>query len=232
MLDIDNLCSQHVGSSQAKRWIKKVTEEREGWIRRDKEAKEEREGWIAFLSELALAVREGIYSDIQVKPRSGPSIRAHKFVLATRSEILKNMLESDLCKAAPGDSISLPEFNHEELETFLEFLYQGDLVVEKFEKHFCSLLIAADKYGIPHLQKFCEKQLLKLLNSSNALKVLEISDAVSNEILKLAALKLIVLQYKDIVLLPTFDEFAKQNPHLVVQITRASLLFQREENMK
>ncbi|KAI3904287.1 hypothetical protein MKW92_013033 [Papaver armeniacum] len=141
------------------------------------------------------------------------------------------MLESDLCKAAPGDSISLPEFNHEELETFLEFLYQGDLVVEKFEKHFCSLLIAADKYGIPHLQKFCEKQLLKLLNSSNALKVLEISDAVSNEILKLAALKLIVVQYKDIVLLPTFDEFAKQNPHLVVQITRASLSYSNEKRI-
>ncbi|KAI3904286.1 hypothetical protein MKW92_013032 [Papaver armeniacum] len=141
------------------------------------------------------------------------------------------MLQSDLCKAAPGDSISFPEFNHEELETFLEFLYQGDLVIEKFEKHFCSIMVAADKYDIPRLQNFSEKQLLKLLNSSNALKVLEVGDAVSNETLKLAALKLIVLEYKEIVLLPSFDEFAKQNPHLVVQITRASLTYSSEKRI-
>ncbi|KAI3983346.1 hypothetical protein MKX01_013413 [Papaver californicum] len=118
------------------------------------------------------------FTQIRVKPGNGPSTGAHKFVLATRSEILKNMLESDLCKAAPDESISLPEFNHEELDTFLD--------------------------------------------SSKALQVLEISDVVSNEKIKLAALELIVLQYKEIILVPSFDEFAKQNPHLVVQITRAA----------
>ncbi|KAI3976149.1 hypothetical protein MKX01_011495 [Papaver californicum] len=104
-----------------------------------------------FHGDLPDAFRKGIYSDIQVKPSSGPSIRSHKFLLATRSEILKNMLESDLCKAAPDESISLPEFNYEELDTFLEFLYSGDLAIKKFEKHFRSLSIAADKYDIVHL---------------------------------------------------------------------------------
>ncbi|KAI3927479.1 hypothetical protein MKW92_005162 [Papaver armeniacum] len=195
--------------SQGKRWAEKVTDEREGWI--------------GFRSDLVDAFREGIYSDIQVKPGSGPPIRTHKLLLATRSEILKTMLASDLCKAAPDDSISLPEFNYEELETFLEFLYRGELDIEKFQMHYCSLLIAADKYGISHLQKYSEQQLIKLLNSSNALKVLELSEVVSNKTLKLAALKFILIQYKEIILAPSFDEFAKQNPHLVVQITRASV---------
>ncbi|KAI3904285.1 hypothetical protein MKW92_013031 [Papaver armeniacum] len=159
-----------------------------------------------FHSELADAFRKGIYSDIQVKPSSGPPIHAHKVLL--RSEILKNMLASDWCKAAPEDSISLPEFSSEELDTFMEFLYRGDLPVEKFQKHCGSLLIAADKYDIAHLQKFSELQLVKVLNSSNALKILEISDVVSNETVKLAALKLIVLQHKEIVLTPSFEEFA------------------------
>ncbi|KAI3849518.1 hypothetical protein MKW92_027665 [Papaver armeniacum] len=195
---------------------------------------EEREGgWIGCLTDLALAFREGIYSDIQVKPGNGPSIRAHKFLLATRSEILilKNMLESDSCKAAPEESISLPEFSHEELDTFLEFFYRGDLAIEKFEKHFCSLLIAADKYGILHLQKFSEHHLVKLLSASNALKILEVSDVVSNEKIKLAALKLIVLHYKEIVMAPSFDEFAKQNPHLVVEITRAAFAYLSEKRI-
>ncbi|XP_026416183.1 BTB/POZ domain-containing protein At1g01640-like [Papaver somniferum] len=168
-----------------------------------------------FHNDLADAFKKGIYSDIQVKPSSGPPLRAHKVLLATRSEILKHMLASDWCKAAPEDSISLPEFSSEELDTFMEFLYRGDLAVEKFQKHCGSLLIAADKHDIAHLQKFSELQLVKLLNSSNALKILEISDVVSNETIKLAALKLIVLRYKDIVLTPSFDEFAKKNPHLM-----------------
>ncbi|MCL7049913.1 hypothetical protein MKW94_008801 [Papaver nudicaule] len=193
---------------------------------------EQREGyWTGFHSEFDETFRAGVYSDIQVKPGSGPPIRAHKFLLATRSEILKTMLASDSCKAEPNDSISLPEFSHEELETFLEFLYRGDLGIEKFEKHFCSLFVAADKYGIPHLQQFSEQQLLKLLNPSNALKVLELSEVVSNETLKLAALKLIVLQYKEIVVTPSFDEFAKQNPHLGVQITRAALTYANEKKI-
>ncbi|KAI3887631.1 hypothetical protein MKX03_031872 [Papaver bracteatum] len=151
----------------------------------------------------------GIYSDIQVKPSSGPPIHAHKVLLATRSEILKNMLASDWCKAAPEDSISLPEFSYEELDTFMEFLYRGDLAVEKFQKHCGSLLIAADKYDIAHLQKFSELQLT----------------------VKLAALKLIVLQYKEIVLTPSFEEFAKKNPHLMVQITRAALTYSSERRI-
>ncbi|KAI3916715.1 hypothetical protein MKW92_035306 [Papaver armeniacum] len=84
--------------------------------------------------------------------------------------------------------------------------------------------MAADKYGIPHLQNFCEHQLLKILNLSNALEILELSEVVSNETLKVAVLKSIVLKYKEIVLTPEFDEFAKQKPQLVVQITRASMV--------
>ncbi|KAI3860897.1 hypothetical protein MKX03_009654 [Papaver bracteatum] len=188
-----------------KRWVEEVTKEKDD----------------GFLVDLAVTFREGIHSDIKVKPGSGLAIPAHKFLLTTRSEIFKTMLASDTCKAEPSDSISLSEFNHEELKTFLEFLYRGNLAKEKFEKHFFSLSIAADKYVIPHLQKFCEQQLLNSLDSTNALKVLEISELCSNETLKLAALRS-VLQYKnEIFTSPYFEEFAKQNPHLMVHITRA-----------
>ncbi|KAI3849752.1 hypothetical protein MKW98_026666 [Papaver atlanticum] len=191
----------------------------------------------SFHSDLADAFRKGMYSDIQVKPSSGPSIQAHRILLATRSITLKNMLESDSCKIAPEESLSLPDFNHEELETFLEFLYHGDLPTEKFEKHCCSLLTAADKYDIGDLQKFSEQQLVKVLNSANALKILKISDVVSNETVKLASLKLIVQQFKEIALTPSFEEFAKKNSHLMIQITRAAVTYSREkrpreENLK
>ncbi|KAI3904289.1 hypothetical protein MKW92_013035 [Papaver armeniacum] len=182
-----------------------------------------------FLGNLAVTFREGIHSDIKVKPGRGRAIPAHKFLLAARSEIFKTMLASDTCKVAPNGSITLPEFSYEELKTFLEFLYRGNLAKEKFEKHFCTLTIAADKYVIPHLQKFCEQQILNMLDASNALKVLEISEVCSNETLKSAALDSILKYKNEIVLLPHFEEFARQNPHLMVHITRASLTYFNEK---
>ncbi|KAI3904290.1 hypothetical protein MKW92_013036 [Papaver armeniacum] len=192
--------------------------------------KERDEGLIGYLGDLlAVTFRDGIHSDIQVKQGTGLPIPAHKFLLATISKIFKTVLASDTCKAAPDDSISLPEFSHEELKTFLEFLYRGNLAREKFEKHFYSLSVAADKYVIPHLQKFCEQQMLNFLNSSNALKVLEISEVCSNEILKLAALTSILDHKDEIVRLPNFEEFADMNPHLMVHITRAFITLPSEK---
>ncbi|MCL7028390.1 hypothetical protein MKW94_029091 [Papaver nudicaule] len=180
------------------------------------------ERWINYFGGLAAALTEENYSDIQVKPGNGPSIPAHKFLLATRSEVFKYMLSSDTCKTAQIDSVCLPEFNHEELEAFLEFLYCGNLVKEKFEMHYYSLALASHKYGIPHLQNFCEEYILKLLDTSNALKVLEISEICSNETLKVAALESIFNHTNEIIGLPSFKEFAIQNPHLVLLIIRCS----------
>ncbi|KAI3840836.1 hypothetical protein MKW92_033551 [Papaver armeniacum] len=174
-----------------------------------------------YLGGLAVALREGSYSDIQIMPGNGPPIPAHRFLLATRSEVFKIMLASDLCKSAPINSVSLPEFNHGELETFLEFLYCGKLAKEKFDMHFFSLALAADKYVIPHLQTYCEHHILEVLDSSNALKILEISEICSNEVLKVAALKSILSHAKEIYFSPGFGEFARQNPHLMVHIARA-----------
>ncbi|KAI3965154.1 hypothetical protein MKW92_029338 [Papaver armeniacum] len=186
------------------------------------EMKQREERWINYLGGLATAFAEEIHSDIQVKPGDGPSVPAHKFLLATRSEVFKHMLSSDTCKSAQIDSVCLPEFNHEELQTFLELLYCGNLAKEKFEMHYYSLALASHKYAIPHLEKFCEKHVLKLIDSSNALKVLEISEICANETLRDAALKMIIDHKKEIICAPSFEEFAIKNPHLVVHITRYS----------
>jgi speckle-type POZ protein len=143
---------------------------------------------------------------------------------ATRSQIFKNMLDSDECKAPPMDTITLSELNFEELECLLEFLYTGSLAKEKVEKHVYSLSVAADKYEISYLQKFCERHMFRSLNSSNALDVLEISDICSYISLKETALNFIVKNMEDIAFSVRYDEFALKNPHLCVQITRASLM--------
>lgn len=134
------------------------------------------------------------------------------------------MLDLDGYVAPPNETITLPELNYEELECLLEFLYRGHLPLEKVEKHVYALTIAADKYDISSLQKVCENQMLRSLNTTNVLEVLQISDTCSNQRLKDAALNFIVKNMGDVVFSPSFDSFALKNPHLTVQITRASFM--------
>ncbi|GJZ00387.1 BTB/POZ domain-containing protein [Tanacetum coccineum] len=195
------------------------------WLKEMKRIEEEINQKLEFLSGFNAAFRDQIHTDILIKPgNDAPCIPAHRALLATRSNIFRNMLDSDGCKAAPNDTITLPELNHEELESLLEFLYSGDLARDKLDKHLYSLTIAADKYEITFLQKFCENRMLEILNTSNALDILEIADTTCNRSLKETALSYVVKNMEDVVFAPRFDVFALKNPHLTVQITRASFL--------
>ncbi|XP_047958028.1 BTB/POZ domain-containing protein At1g01640-like [Salvia hispanica] len=177
-----------------------------------------------YLSGFATALRDQIHTDIQVMAGDNePPIPAHRGLLAMRSTIFRNMLDSDECKAPANQTITLPELNHEELEALLEFLYSGSVPKEKMEKLVCSLALAADKYEIPFLQKFCDQVMLGSLKSSNALDILEISDTCNNKNLKERALCFIVSNLEEIVFSPGFDDFALKNPHLNTEITRASI---------
>jgi speckle-type POZ protein len=133
------------------------------------------------------------------------------------------MLDSDVCKVPPMDTLTLSELNYEELECLLEFLYTGSLPKEKVEKHVYSLSLAADKYEISYLQKFCDRHMTRSMNTSNALDFLEISDICSNISLKESMLHFIAKNMEDIVFSDRYEEFALKNPRLCVQITRASL---------
>ncbi|KAF9670488.1 hypothetical protein SADUNF_Sadunf13G0074300 [Salix dunnii] len=195
------------------------------WMIGMKDTESELNEKISFLSGFIVLLKDQILTDIQLKPgNDGPSISAHRALLAARSGIFKNMLDSDACKAPASDTIMLPELNHQELESLLDFLYSGSLPSEKLEKHVYALTLAADKYDIPYLLKFCERHMLRFLNSSNALDVLEISDACSNKTLKETALNFIVKNMEDVVFSTKYEAFVPENPHLAVQITRALLM--------
>ncbi|CAK7340157.1 unnamed protein product [Dovyalis caffra] len=206
------------------------------WMISMKDREDELNEKISFLSSFVALFKDQILTDIQIKPgnEDGPSISAHRALLVSgesqaqneysRSEIFMNMLDSDACKAPASDTIILPELNHQELESLLEFLYSGSLPSEKLEKHVYSLALAADKYDIPYLLKFCERHMLRSLNTSNALDVLEISDACSIKTLKDTALNFIVKNMEDVVFSTKYEAFVAENPHLAVQVTRALLM--------
>ncbi|XP_077222665.1 BTB/POZ domain-containing protein At3g56230-like [Tasmannia lanceolata] len=200
------------------------------WMKEMQEMQKEENERMGFLEGFSAALRDELHSDVQIKPGDGPSIPAHRALLATKSEILRTMLECDECKTPPKDTISLPELSHEELRCLLEFLYRGTLPKEEVEKHVYSLLIAADKYEIPFLKKFCEREILMVLDSSNALEVLEVSEVCSNSILKESAMISIVKHIEDIVFSTRYDSFALKNASLCVEITRSLLREAKNRN--
>ncbi|XP_057739486.1 BTB/POZ domain-containing protein At3g56230-like [Arachis stenosperma] len=175
---------------------------------------------LGFLRGIVSAFKEQIHTDILVSPGGhGLPIPAHKSVLATRSEIFKNMLECDECKAAPNNqTITIPDLNHEELSSLLEFLYSGTLPEETIAKDVYALSRAADKYAIPHLLRHCERYLLSSLDTSNALQTLEIADVCSSHNLKETTLVFLVKNIEHVVSSPRFEAFVHRNPHLTVQL--------------
>ncbi|XP_020521676.1 BTB/POZ domain-containing protein At1g01640-like isoform X2 [Amborella trichopoda] len=175
---------------------------------------------LGFLEELKFGIENGTHADIALKPQDGPAALAHKAVLSSRSPIFKAMLEIDECKAVPKETISIPGMNSQELKAFLEFLYRPD---EEFSRHAHALMIAADNFSIHFLQKQCVHQIVQTLDSSNALKVLELSEKCSNVTLKEIALKTIVMYQDEIFFSEKHVKFAHSNTQLSVAITRARI---------
>lgn len=194
--------------------IMEIMKEKERRIRL--EAKKETN----FMSGISVALKEKIHTDIQLKPGkdNGNCIPAHKSILASRSQVFKNMLE---CEPTPDQTITLPEVNSEELKTLLEFLYSGSLPLDKLKNHLCPLFHSAHKYEIPYLQELCERYILDILSTKSVLNAMEISDRFSSLAIKDAALKLLVENMEEVTSSPGYDAFAARNPHLAVQITRA-----------
>ncbi|TVU51582.1 hypothetical protein EJB05_03018, partial [Eragrostis curvula] len=178
----------------------------------------------------ALAWKEGIHTDIVVKPGSGPPIPAHKAILAARSEVFRDVLCGDeRCKAPAGDSISLPELSHEELSLFLSFLYTGALDQQEEERRLHALLVAGDKYDVPFLRRACEARLAARVDARNVLRTLEVAELSGSVALKDRAMATVVEHAEQVVFSPEYHDFALRNASLCVQITRAIIRTTRQE---
>ncbi|KAL6597506.1 hypothetical protein ACP70R_046946 [Stipagrostis hirtigluma subsp. patula] len=200
---------------------------RDAWeqVKEMRDREEETNHRAAYLQQgFALAWKEGIHTDIIVKPGSGPPIPAHKAILAARSEVFRHMLSADEhCKAPAGDAISLPELAHDELSLLLAFLYTGALGDEGGlpERHLHALLVAGDKYDVPFLRRACEARLAARVEARNALRTLEVAELSSSAALRERAMATVVEHAEQVVFSGEYEDFAARNAGLCVEITRA-----------
>ncbi|XP_023640411.1 putative BTB/POZ domain-containing protein At2g40440 [Capsella rubella] len=134
----------------------------------------------AFMDGLS-EVKEACYlSDIVVRSADSfsPGIKAHKLILRARSTVVKGML------ASGEESLTVPDMNFEELDTFLSFLYTrtGTIPQGLLEKHSKSLYKAGVTYDIPHLCDIAAAEIIRSmkLDHSECLSILSLNQRLLN----------------------------------------------------
>ncbi|CAN8317578.1 unnamed protein product [Cochlearia groenlandica] len=153
------------------------------------------------------------------------AIPAHKLVLAARSEVFKKILESDNLKAndVEIETVTMSDMKQEELEAFVEFIYNNRSSLSvKEKKHARSLFVAADKYEIPHLKELCRQELISSLKISNVVDLLQLSLNLLDQSLTDSAAIFVSRNLVAMCDTVEFKLFVGVNPDFTIQIMKAS----------
>ncbi|XP_056002859.1 BTB/POZ domain-containing protein 3-like isoform X2 [Ostrea edulis] len=100
--------------------------------------------------------------------KEGKLVRAHKYVLSSRSPVFDAMLYGDL---AESDDIIVPDIEPSSFDALLRFLYCGD--VDFSADTITSVLYAADKYGVDDLVTKIKSYLDQNITKETVLIILE-----------------------------------------------------------
>jgi len=100
----------------------------------------------------------------------------------------------------------------------MQYLYT-DSVDISFESAM-ELFAAADIYDIPRLQAMCEKKMLESIEVRNAASIFLAADVHSANSLRSKALKYILKHFEVVSKSTAFEEMARSNVELVVEILR------------
>lgn len=141
--------------------------------------------------------------------------------------MFRKILELDDCKGSSMSSketVTLSEMTHDELETFLDFLYNGSLPDAKLVQHLRSLYLSAHKYEIPYLQDLCRKELISTINSSNVFDNVELAKIYSDKSLEVAVSRFIRSHMEEVAFSREFMSFVESNPALAVETIRGHLV--------
>ncbi len=143
---------------------------------------------------------------------------AHKYVLGTNSSVFRAMFYGGI--AENGPAIHLPDTNEEGLEQFLWFLYTEECSLSTDNVY--TTMYLAHKYITTSLYEECVNFLLEILNSQNALEVLEQATRFEEKELEQQCLK--VIQFNTIEVLASRDAFNNISKETLIKILELDTL--------
>lgn len=115
----------------------------------------------------------------------GKSVMVHKLILIYRCEYFRRLLQLGTVTKQETDMI-FENFDYGTVKAFVRYLYTDK--IESGEELVKKLLLLADVYQMLELKRKCEKQLLIIINETNAVDMLIFADKFNCEILKAKAL--------------------------------------------
>jgi len=152
----------------------------------------------------------GGFSDVTLKVGT-EIIQAHKCILASRSEKLSAMFNSNLLEATTDEVI----INYKEPELFklmLSWIYCGEIKFPEDIFQVFELMLLADEYLIPDLKEKCEEDMLAKLDEANILQMLILFE-------KHPMVNPVLIDKCKTIFIEEFDKVYKLNPDLEQQIT-------------
>ena len=122
----------------------------------------------------------------------------HKFVLCSRSDVFKAMLEGENYKEGQDGILEINDTKPQIMKTFLKYMYSDTFDTKAIE---CDLLYLANKYNVPRLVSECAVGLSFNITVDNFIEVLKAAYLINNELLFNAALNKIkkkeIILYKE-----------------------------------
>ncbi|GFS53209.1 TD and POZ domain-containing protein 3 [Nephila pilipes] len=126
----------------------------------------------------------------------GRIIRAHKFILQSRSPVFRKMFEHDTTEKECG-SVEVTDVAFIPLQALVQYLYTGEVQKLPFED-LCDLYAAADKYEVCALQQACSETLLSSINRETVCRILVLSDLHNDTVLREHAVMYVLCNFPTI----------------------------------
>lgn len=123
---------------------------------------------------------------------NGHEIRAHKIVLVSGSTVWRKLLTSN----DQLSKIPIPDLEQDVIEALVTFIYSGS--VPEPPKRTDQLLIAADKYGVDGLRRWCELDLINTITMNSAIRLFVLSHRCNASILYERSLNFIRLHIAEL----------------------------------
>ena len=169
------------------------------------------------LEDMEKIFNDGSFSDFTVKCQ-GREFMCHQAILAGRSSYFHNMLSHDM-EEKEQKSVDIKDFTADIVKEMLLYIYTGK--VGDLEENAAGLLAAAEKYDLQELKRMCEESLCCTMNTDNVLDMLVLADLNNADLVRTAALKLIVENGDQIVAVNGWSNKMKRYPELMSEMFEA-----------
>ena len=154
---------------------------------------EERSTW-NFTENMEEVFKVGKFTDVTIDCQ-GKQFQCHKAILAGRSSVFDAMFSPNF-KEGIENKVEVVDVSADIFEEILRFIYSGEVRhLKAGAKH---LLVAAEKYNLVDLKKFCEESLCVNMTVENVLDLIELADLHDAANLRATALEFIGKNAKEV----------------------------------